>query len=489
MRYTALLSSLLLVGCLPDLSFWEVERPDSGPPPPMRDGGGLPPRAMDCSDPIPIGAGYQQDFEAGAAGWGVTGGDFSWDLGIPRGEVINTAASGQRAWMTVIGGAYPNNEETYVVSPCFDASAAAQDLLFGMQVAASSESIDRMNLEVSVDEGVTWTVVEGDRRLGWHSSGSGWSRDLPWTSAQAIVAGTAGQATVQFRVKFRSDASVTGDGVAFDAVSVRASRLDLATSIELDSRCGYARVTVTNVGGAPVTGFEIRSTVDGVPQESILIDGVLELDEQEEQLIGGPLATQILGTGFEFGDENTANDTAMVTVESEVFPGAIGSLFESNSGPFEVGGENPSWQWGTPAAALINTASDGRTAWVTNLTGEYNNNERSYLQSPCYDMSAVSADPTVQFDRVFDTESVDRVGFEMSIDGGDFRVLGSVATGENWHGGSGWSGSSGAGVWQQSSHVMTGVAGHRYVRYRFFLRSDGSVTREGFGLDDFRVSP
>lgn len=41
------------------------------------------------------------------------------------------------------------------------------------------------------------------------------------------------------------------------------------------------------------------------------------------------------------------------------------------------GGVNNSWQWGIPNSILIDTASDGSHAWVTNLTGNYNANEKA----------------------------------------------------------------------------------------------------------------
>ena len=36
-------------------------------------------------------------------------------------------------------------------------------------------------------------------------------------------------------------------------------------------------------------------------------------------------------------------------------------------------------------AGRLNAAGDGLIAWKTNLDGDYNNNELSYVESPCFD--------------------------------------------------------------------------------------------------------
>ncbi|MGQ9846187.1 MAG: fibronectin type III domain-containing protein, partial [Bacteroidales bacterium] len=56
--------------------------------------------------------------------------------------------------------------------------------------------------------------------------------------------------------------------------------------------------------------------------------------------------------------------------------------FESNNGYWTSGGVNSTWQWGAPAGTVINSAGSGTNAWVTNLTGNYNNNENSFVESP-----------------------------------------------------------------------------------------------------------
>jgi hypothetical protein len=52
-----------------------------------------------------------------------------------------------------------------------------------------------------------------------------------------------------------------------------------------------------------------------------------------------------------------------------------------------------------------------------------------------------------------------------------------------------WDGTSsgGAGVWVNAENILTGLAGQSSVKIRIGFSSDGSVVREGFGIDDVRI--
>ncbi len=77
-----------------------------------------------------------------------------------------------------------------------------------------------------------------------------------------------------------------------------------------------------------------------------------------------------------------------------------------------------SWHVGQPNGQVINTASSGQNAWVTNLTGTYNNEETSWLKSPAFDLTGLTK-PMVQFDYWSDMNPTsDGVTMEYSVDGG-----------------------------------------------------------------------
>jgi hypothetical protein len=162
--------------------------------------------------------------------------------------------------------------------------------------------------------------------------------------------------------------------------------------------------------------------------------------------------------------------------------------FESNAGYWYAAGLNSSWQWGTPAGAIINKAANGTKAWVTNLTGNYNNNELSYLYSPCFDLSGLTQ-PVLSFSHIFRTEDDCYCDFhwvEYSTDGQNWFKLGTTAGGTNWYDNSVYQ------AWKMSDtrwHVSSfDIPTHaNAVRFRILMASDPGVTYEGVGIDDVHV--
>ena len=61
--------------------------------------------------------------------------------------------------------------------------------------------------------------------------------------------------------------------------------------------------------------------------------------------------------------------------------------FEGDNGGFTSGGTASSWAWGVPTSGP-GAAHSGTNLWATNLAGDYNNSESSYIISPAIDLSA-----------------------------------------------------------------------------------------------------
>jgi Subtilase family len=160
--------------------------------------------------------------------------------------------------------------------------------------------------------------------------------------------------------------------------------------------------------------------------------------------------------------------------------------FEINDGYFFTGGTNSSWEWGTPAKPIIHKAASGTKAWVTNLTGNYNDNETSYLYSPCFDIHAL-IHPVLSFSHILITElNYDHSWVEYSTDGAVWQKLGNAGSGTNWYDDApliAWSG--GNTSWHVASIDLPLSATN--IRFRFVLGSDGGVTEEGIGIDDIHV--
>ena len=47
----------------------------------------------------------------------------------------------------------------------------------------------------------------------------------------------------------------------------------------------------------------------------------------------------------------------------------------------------------------------GTNAWVTSLSGDYNTDEESWIESPSMDLSGASSDPVLELGIYYDTES------------------------------------------------------------------------------------
>ncbi len=160
--------------------------------------------------------------------------------------------------------------------------------------------------------------------------------------------------------------------------------------------------------------------------------------------------------------------------------------FETSDGYFYTKGTNKSWQWGTPAKTIINKAPNGTKAWVTNLTGNYSNNETSWLYSPCFDVTGLTQ-PVLSFSHIFDIETdYDYTWVEYSTDGVIWQKLGTSLSGTNWYDNglsNNWRQSK--TKWHVASIDLPVTATN--IRFRFVLSSDAGVTKEGVGIDDITV--
>ena len=162
--------------------------------------------------------------------------------------------------------------------------------------------------------------------------------------------------------------------------------------------------------------------------------------------------------------------------------------FENNDGNWYTHGINDSWQWGTPTKTIINRAANGSHAWVTSLTGNYNDNELSYLYSPCFDLSSLTR-PVLSFSHIFQTEDAcicDAHWVEYSTDNVNWLKLDSIPTGTNWYDDSTnnlWRMSN--PKWHVSSHDIPVISSK--IRFRIVMSSDQATNFEGVGIDDVHI--
>jgi len=202
-----------------------------------------------------------------------------------------------------------------------------------------------------------------------------------------------------------------------------------------------------------------------------------------------------------------------------VFPYNEG--FEATNGGWTTGGTLSDWTWGTPAKTIINSAANGAKCWIVGgLTGSsYNDAEASWLQSPCFDFTALQY-PYISFNVFWEMERrFDGAGFQYSTNlGATWTNVGTVSDpvnclNGNWFNFSpitylntlatvrdGWSGNiqatsgscqggSGSARWVTAQHTMPNLAGTPNVIFRFIFGAGTQCNAyEGFAVDDILIS-
>ncbi len=160
--------------------------------------------------------------------------------------------------------------------------------------------------------------------------------------------------------------------------------------------------------------------------------------------------------------------------------------FESGNGNWFAKGSNTSWAWGEPAKSNISKAANGNKVWTTNLSGNHNDNELSYLYSPCFDLSTL-IQPVLSFSHLYDIEKdYDYTWVEYSTDGKVWQKLGTSGSGTNWYDNAGLNNWSISKIkWHVASIDIPVVSGN--MRFRIVMNSDGGVNYEGIGIDDIHV--
>ena len=425
---------------------------------------------------------YSEDFESGNGYWIAGGDNSSWELGTPNNAIINSAASGVNAWVTNLIGDHNTSENSYVESPCYDFSGLVLPII-EMNVWYETETgiLDgTASLDASIDGGATWNTV-----ITWSGSSGGWE------AINQTLNGLGGQSNVKLRIFYAAPIAGTGEGFAFDDIYIHESPLADLGVIEIispQSSCGLTgtedlTVKIVNYGIVSQSNFDVIYSIDGgANYDTITIaDTISPQDTLQFTIIQVDLSTpgvyNLIVATLLTGDEDNSNDTtsAMVTniITVSAFP--YSEDFESGNGFWIAGGDNSSWELGTPGNTIINSAASGVNAWVTNLTGDFNSNENSYVLGPCFDFSTLVL-PIIEINIWYEsTEFFDSAHIEASTDGGTtWPIVSDI-----------WSGSSGG--WEPISQILKSLGGQPNVKLRISFVGNAFLTSEGFAFDDIYI--
>jgi hypothetical protein len=464
---------------------------------------------------------HVEDFEANDGSWVASGTSSSWAHGIPSGPYIDgTVGCGSNAWVTNLTGDYNNNEESQIESPVYDFTALISDPILKFDHIFETEGCcDEGWVEFSIDGGATWS------KLGNSASGiSNWYNDTgndwwdgntgiagAWRTASHVLTGLAGESNVKLRFRISTDGSAVRDGFGVDNIIVHDGINDISVEAFVQpvsltggfSATESIEVSYSNLSTLTAVTVDLCYTIDGGAPVCQTFSPGLASGASTTATFAVTADLSALGDHdivvyySNVNEDYLCNDTINMTVTTIQFVSNFPYLedFEAGDGGYVTGGTSSSWAHGVPNDAFINgTVGCGDKAWVTNLTGDYNNNENSQLELVPFDFSGLATDPTLSFDHIFETEGCCDEGWvEFSTDGGaTWTKLGTAASGiSNWYNDAGndwWDGNSGtAGVWRTASHTLTGLAGISEVKIRFQLSTDGSAIRDGFGVDNIKV--
>lgn len=266
-------------------------------------------------------------------------------------------------------------------------------------------------------------------------------------------------------------------------------------------------VILANFGGEPQSLIPFNYTVNGMPSGvSQPTDGFFTGVLGKDSTFNIPFkAIPNLSQPGEYiitawteleEDSDTLNDTFSITITNIPIITSYPYFenFEDWGGGWTVedSSRNSSWTYGQPAGSVIDRAAGGNGAWVTNLSGNYDDAEFSYLISPCMDFTGLADDPTIAFSlQVFTENCCDEAWLEVRTEADTiWRKVGTAGTGINWYNNTAndwWNGEDTFNGWAVASNTLANTAGAEDVRVRFVFSSDGSIGREGMAVDNIYI--
>ncbi len=463
---------------------------------------------------------FFDDFESDK-GWEFTG-EFEW--GIPQGKGGNTkgaadpdyAVSGEKIIGTDLSGLgdlegdYESNltDRAYKATSPYVNAKYYKDTYLYFQRWFNMDSYDSSTIDINTQKADNWEKF-------WKSSGT--SINNEWSQMKYNVENVISR---KDSVSVRFTIGPTNDfwnysGWNIDNVTIVGNYIgrDVAITewIEPLGGCGhteeeYVTVKIKNLAGEPMDedlpisfSFDGGTTIyyDTIYTTIPVDDSLIYTIDKPVDLTTPGWYNNIYATTHLAGDEDNSNDR----INKQIFITPTYNLpysenFETNYGYYLTGGTNSSWEYGTPAGTLIDTAASGTNAWVTNLDGDYVTNESSYIESPCFNFGGADS-------IIFEFKCIGIS--EDQTDG--LTVMYTFDEGENWSplpnkhdyywnwyneeniSALGIPGiDSVGGEWLTFRQLLPPeFSNQSLVKFRFVLASDDATTEEGFGIDDIKI--
>jgi hypothetical protein len=351
-------------------------------------------------------------------------------------------------------GAFPGNYEPGLDTLEYVAISPAINCFYYKDVTLSfhrwlnAEPTDKVWIHISDDEGATWKTeyvnINFVNTLGWTQH-----------TYQLTKANRKNQVRIRFGVGPTDDTNhysgwnidnlvVTGTYVTRD--------VGVTQWLSPDGRCGMTdQETIT----VEVKNFGAMAVNADIPLGFSLDGGITwSMDVLSKPMDIGQTVTHTFAPKADFStpgryddiivktfwadDQDDTNDAFRHKVFSIPYIAPpYSELFIENDGLWTGYGQNSSWEWAHATVTETGPAHAGSTAWYTNASGAYHPDEVSWLESPCFDFSALKH-PVIEFYiNTHTPEGIDGLGIQYSNDEGvSWQQLGvmdqELAWG--WHG-------------------------------------------------------
>lgn len=450
------------------------------------------------------------DFEQGNVDLQLNG---SWQVGSPTGIGVNDpsyAYEGNNILATNLSGNYPPG--IMLASP-HEAIAGPIDAKYYQNIKLQYQRwlnidfFDKTKIYVSNDNKATWTPV-------WYNSNI--ILDGQWKATEHNISNLATRKQnvwVKFSID-SSDNTVEYGGWNIDNLAVTGDFLDADVGavgiVTPQPYCGLTdheevKVKVRNLGGKTInTPFEVGYSTDGgttFTRESfnptIEPESETTLTFTQKADLSSPGPKVLVVKTFLTSDEDNSNNA--YTKNFYVYPNEsvpYKNSFENSTGYWHSYGENNSMVWGKPQGNILNKAYNGDNAWVTNLKYTYNNNETSYLESPCFNISNLTY-PVISFYYMMNIdEGTDGINLEYSIDGGRNWQLLNAHPGYsvNWYdtpnvvilNAPGWSKNTQTYI-KAATLLPSDAITAGNIKFRFIFKTDATNNYEGVAIDMIEI--
>lgn len=199
---------------------------------------------------------YNEGFENGPA-WTSGGTNNDWEWGTPAHPFINAAGGGTKSWCVggLTGTYYNANEQSYLLSPCFDFSGLQYPWISFKLFWETERQYDGLQLQYSTNGGTSWTRVGAYNdpvnclNQNWYNissvnylnlSPAGWRHAWSgrvgntggscaggngsngWVTASHCISNLAGKTNVRFRFIFGAGTTCNSfDGIGLDDILIQ----------------------------------------------------------------------------------------------------------------------------------------------------------------------------------------------------------------------------------------------------------------------------